>query len=349
MRSPHARPGTRKPEARAAAPVMQQPPTCYVGVRVLKQFKRGWYRGAVVATRDGGARLGPLFVTFYSDGDHEELSWPELAAVMVAPKKPKAAARRARRVAAAAPAPRAKQAAVKPLQTPAPRTQAAVQPVHTPAPAPKARHAGLSRSPCVGVKLMVTGQYQARLPPSSLWPGRLLGNFSSQKGAARAVDRALRSVGAPESALNFPNAPADNDDDASPASAAGAHPASERRLVVAACAPTAGRRPVPLQPVARRETAVRPSSATDDHEDEDTFVRSLQPPLSGAAAVLALLRSNGVTMRHLRALGAVLAHPGVSAAAKERTCAAAFDDCGVHAPQDKATLRAALQRACRRL
>ena len=99
---------------------------------------------------------------------------------------------------------------------------------------------------------------------------------------------------------------------------------------------------MPLQPVARREAAPVPA------DDEAAFVLALQPPLLSSAAVLAALRSNGVTARHLRVLGAVLAHPGVSAAAKERTVTAALADCGVRSPRDKAALLAGLQRAGRR-
>jgi hypothetical protein len=184
-------------------------------------------------------------------------------------------------------------------------------------------------SSCVGVKRIVTGGFQARVP-CHLGPPRLLGNYGSEVDAARAVDRALRSLGVPESALNFPRLPADD------AEAAGTKPASRER------GPVTERRPAPLQPVARREAAPPPA------DDEAAFVLALQPPLSSSAEVLAALRSNGVTARHLRALGAVLAHPGVSTAAKERTVTAAFADCGVRSLRDKAALLAGLQRAGRR-
>ena len=89
MRLPPPRTAAHAPQ-QPAAPPMSQPPEAYVGRRVLKRFKAGWYRGAVVATRDGGSRYGTLFVVYYNDGDHEDLSWNELAAVLVAPKTPKA-------------------------------------------------------------------------------------------------------------------------------------------------------------------------------------------------------------------------------------------------------------------
>ena len=312
MRTPNARPAARAPKA--PVPRMMQAASSYVGRRVLKCFKSGWFRGAVVATRDGGPRHGTLFVTYYSDGDHEDLSWKELAAVLVPPKKPKGSSRRAPRAAAAARAPRAKPAAApRPPSAPAPAPKA-THPAPQPLPGPKRAAPGSS---CVGVKRMVTGGFQARVP-GHLGPHRLLGNYASEVDAGCAVDRALRSLGVPEQSLNFPRVCTAED---------AAKPVSERGAVM----------------VHLPATAPRPV------EDEAAFVLALQPPLSASAAVLDTLRSNGVTMRHLRALGAVLAHPGVSAAAKQRTCAAALADCGVHAPQDRATLCAALQRAGRLL
>jgi hypothetical protein len=40
---------------------------------------------------------------------------------------------------------------------------------------------------------------------------RLLGNYASEVDAARAVDRALRSLGVPEQSLNFPRTPTAED------------------------------------------------------------------------------------------------------------------------------------------
>ena len=304
MQPPNARSAARTPKA--AVPPIEHPASAYIGRRVLKRFKAGWYRGAVVSTRDGGKRHGTLFVTYYSDGDHEDLTWKELAAVLVAPKTPKARSRRAPRAAAAARAPRAKPAAALRPPAPAPRaTHAPAQPLQA---APKRAVS----SSCVGVKRMVNGGFQARVP-SHLGPPRLLGNFFSEVDAARAVDRALRSLGVPERELNFPRVSTED----------AAQPVSERGVV-----------PVIAPP-------------PDEDDDEAAFVLALQPPLTAAAAVVDTARRSGVTMRHLRALGAVLAHPGVSAAAKRRTCAAALADCGVQAPHDQATLCAALQRAGR--
>lgn len=308
MRSPGA--AARSP----AVPRQKEYASFYVGTRVAKQFEAGLFHGAVVSTRHA-APHGDLFKVAYGDGDSEELTWAELCAVVVKRKRPR------KRALAAAVQPALRFAAASPA-------------------APAHARAATQYS---GVSAAKNGMFMAR-GKLGAEPSKALGRFCTAEDAARAVDRWLRSRGAPASTLNFPGRAASAADDQDAAGCVKQEEDMSRAL-------PAQRRPVPLQPVMRRAAAAAPAPAVPLaaarrwQSAEAAFVNALQPPLSAPAAVAVQLQAGGVTMAHLLALGGVLARSGVAGAAKERLVAAAFADCGVHPPRDKATLCAALQRA----
>ncbi len=74
----------------------------------------------------------------------------------------------------------------------------------------------------------------------------------------------------------------------------------------------------------------------------DAFICGVQPPLSAPAAVLARLRAGGVTLAHLRALGALYRDERVSKAAVECTTCAVLACCGALPPPDALALRISL-------